>query len=282
MALSRSLQKLEPKGSTALGPALVVGLAIAGKKKGSRLILCTDGVATVGPGSLDHLTKKSTKEEYEAVENWYINMGNSALECGTIVDVISITGDQCRLEMLGKVSDITNGTVTSVNPLTPESNFDEPLMKRIVATNVSVTMLLHHGLRFRDAEEIAVENNEIEEKAESPTPILKVSKRQIEVANALEETEVFFEYTVASKDVMDSFKHLTEIPFQVQIRYKKLDGSSCLRVLSKAQIMERRGSNDYAEEDKFSMNFRRSKKRSYSQAEMMYRNKIVSSSRFAS
>lgn len=44
------LWDLEETGPTALGPALQLSIAIAGNKPGSRVILCTDGLANVGLG----------------------------------------------------------------------------------------------------------------------------------------------------------------------------------------------------------------------------------------
>ena len=41
--LTETVQNLEEGGQTALGPAVVFALAIASKRPGSRLVICTDG-----------------------------------------------------------------------------------------------------------------------------------------------------------------------------------------------------------------------------------------------
>ena len=47
---------MEESGPTALGPALVSSVMLASKgKRGSKVILCTDGLANVGLGKLDEL-----------------------------------------------------------------------------------------------------------------------------------------------------------------------------------------------------------------------------------
>lgn len=46
-----TLWDLEETGPTALGPALQLAIAVAGAKPGSRVILCTDGLANVGLGN---------------------------------------------------------------------------------------------------------------------------------------------------------------------------------------------------------------------------------------
>jgi hypothetical protein len=45
-------QGLEEGGATALGPALVASVAMAGKRPGSRVVICTDGLANVGLGTI--------------------------------------------------------------------------------------------------------------------------------------------------------------------------------------------------------------------------------------
>lgn len=51
------------------------------------------------------------------------------------------------------------------------------------------------------------------------------------LGNATKETDISFTFAVDGSKVKDS----SSLPFQVQIRYKKKDGSKCLRVLSQAK-----------------------------------------------
>jgi hypothetical protein len=52
--LLNSINKIEAKGQTALGPALITALDIAEKgSPGSSVILCTDGLANIGVGQLE-------------------------------------------------------------------------------------------------------------------------------------------------------------------------------------------------------------------------------------
>jgi hypothetical protein len=51
--LLNRLGKTEAKGQTALGPALTAAIEVASKgSKGSTVVLCTDGLANIGVGSL--------------------------------------------------------------------------------------------------------------------------------------------------------------------------------------------------------------------------------------
>jgi hypothetical protein len=57
--LSAKLMALEETGPTALGPALVSAIALAGQgAPGSSVVLCTDGLSNVGLGAFDEVHTK--------------------------------------------------------------------------------------------------------------------------------------------------------------------------------------------------------------------------------
>lgn len=68
------LSSLEEGGQTALGPALLIAITMACKAAGSKVIMCTDGLANVGLGSLDGLTN----EEYKSAAEFYAKLGETA------------------------------------------------------------------------------------------------------------------------------------------------------------------------------------------------------------
>ena len=45
---------MRARGGTALGPALLIATTMAAKIPGSKVIMCTDGEANLGIGSLGH------------------------------------------------------------------------------------------------------------------------------------------------------------------------------------------------------------------------------------
>lgn len=53
---------LEENGATALGPAMLLGVAVAGTLPGSSVIVCTDGLANQGLGSLEGKEGKQRAE----------------------------------------------------------------------------------------------------------------------------------------------------------------------------------------------------------------------------
>lgn len=73
------IYRLEEGGPTALGPALLVSTTMASKFRGSKVILCTDGLANVGMGKLDNF--KDEAERDECVQ-FYEDVAGSAAENG--------------------------------------------------------------------------------------------------------------------------------------------------------------------------------------------------------
>ncbi|CAN0100205.1 unnamed protein product, partial [Hapterophycus canaliculatus] len=117
--------------------------------RGSRLVVCTDGLANVGLGALDNL---NTDEEREAAEEFYEEIGRESAENGVAIDVVSVDSDACDLEKLGAMADISGGSVTRVKASELTSNFAGILANPILASQVSVRVTLHKGLKFRNAD----------------------------------------------------------------------------------------------------------------------------------
>lgn len=177
--LKERLFSLEEGGQTALGPAVVVALAIASRKAGSKVVLCTDGASNVGVGCLEGL---ATDEERTAASSFYDALGQEAARSGVTVDVIGIEG-QCDLESLGALAERTGGDVrvpaapsapqwplspshpycwaqvSKVDPLQVHNNFAGMLARPLLAMRVTATLFLHPALRFRglDAEDLVRE-----------------------------------------------------------------------------------------------------------------------------
>eukprot|EP01083_Nonionella_stella_P114261 337626_1 len=226
--LSDALWKLEEGGQTALGPALSVSIAMASIRRGSQVILCTDGLANVGIGNMD-------EADAEATSTFYQNIGAWAMQHGVIVSIISITDDGCNLEALGRIVEVTNGNLRRINPLNLTEKFSGILDAEIIATSTTATMWLHPGLKFVDTVtqlqnlnpfEDAVQPQDKEEEETVPSS-------QQDIGNVLDDTTIFFEYALNKKVIANhDFEDLKELPFQVHITYDKLDGTKMLRVIT--------------------------------------------------
>lgn len=91
------------------------------------VILCTDGLANLGLGSFDD-------EDKEATQKFYEELANYANEIGVMISIITIKGEQCQIETIGKLAEITNGNVTRVEPKDIAKDFANILQDEIVAT----------------------------------------------------------------------------------------------------------------------------------------------------
>ena len=165
--------RLEEGGKTSLGPALLASVALASKgKQGSMVVICTDGLANVGLGSLD------LDSELAESSKFYEDVSKFAQESNIVVSVITIKGEGCKVETLGKLCDDTNGNVTRVSPDEISQNFAGILKDEIVATNVDLEIRLHKGLKFC---------NEDQANLSEDGSLLKKK-----IGNATIETEVLF------------------------------------------------------------------------------------------
>jgi len=246
--LKDTLFAIEESGPTALGPAVAVALGMAHGKPGAKIVLCTDGLANVGLGALDELPD-GPSEARTAVEAFYEGLGETAMSQGAVVDVVSIRGDDCDLENLGTLCEVTGGSVTRVDPLGLQENFAGILQNPVLATNVHVKLLLHAGLQFRLDESIFEEQRQgpgdVEERraasSAAAVPAGGLSVFSKVVGNATADTELSFEYTVKDEAQIQALglQSLEHLPFQVQIEYTRLDGMKCMRVLSETRRLTR-------------------------------------------
>jgi len=226
--LSEAVFKLKENGQTALGPALAVSIAVASRTRGSHVILCTDGLANIGVGSFDSLSV----EQEEIVSKWYENLGSYAVQHGVTVNVISITDDGCRLENLGKLTDVTNGYLRRIDPLKLTEKFSGIVDKPVIATQCQAKMVLHPGLQFCSILDEGREKEKVDlpDKKEELHHLHQLK----DVGNVFEDTQIFFEFKV-QKDRIDLYKDLKSLPFQVQINYTKTDGTQMLRVITQTK-----------------------------------------------
>jgi hypothetical protein len=242
-SLGRKVFELEEGGQTALGPALLLAVSMASRAPGSKVIICTDGLANKGVGNLDEL---ATDEAQAEAQTFYEDLGILALDKDVTVSLVSIKGTDCRIMELGQVADKTGGEVTVVDPLNIMSEFSNILANPVIATDVTTKIILHRDLYFRTEES-------------------KESVLVIPVGSVTAQTELTYEYGVRKKartrkekdgeekagsaeasggagggagvtDVapllVDGKPHL---PFQLQIEYTGQDGSRCMRVITQAK-----------------------------------------------
>lgn len=139
---------IEETGPTALGPAVLTSVAMAAEgAPGSIVVICTDGLANVGLGAFDEI---KTEDEIAKVKEFYERIGEYAKGKGVTVNLVSIKGDECNIESLSTLQDLTGGSIEIVEPVNLTKNFANMLSKPVIATNVVVKIKLHKGLQFRN------------------------------------------------------------------------------------------------------------------------------------
>ena len=144
------------------------------------------------------------------------------------INIVSIEGDECNIDSLSKLADLTGGHVERVNPTTLTQNFASMLAKPVIATKVEAKVRLHQGLQFR---------NELAENISEDKSLLT---RQF--GNVTVDSIFTFEYGLKPLDVLLEMEEIDmtkvkSFPFQTQIVYTAFDGSKCLRVITKKQEM---------------------------------------------
>ncbi|EGC36963.1 hypothetical protein DICPUDRAFT_168760 [Dictyostelium purpureum] len=202
--LKTKIKGLEPVQSTALGPALLISAAIAGQKMLSEVVICTDGMPNVGLGAIEDLP-------IGPAEQFYQDVIKIAQTNKTTVNIIGISGCQIDLGVIGKVSEQTNGTITIIHPLELAREIRKLTQNPVIATDIEMSVCLHPTLEFN--------------KYDSRQGLSRLVKT---FPNVNSETDLSFVYTSRARPS----EFVQNYPYQVQLKYTKLDGTRCLRVVS--------------------------------------------------
>jgi len=140
--------EIEETGATALGPAVATAVSMASEgAPGSTVVICTDGLANVGLGAFDMAVDP---QDIEIINKFYEKVGNLAKEKGITINIVSIKGEECNLDSIQMLSDLTGGEVSRVDPVTLTQNFASMMAMPVIASNVQIKIMLHKGLCFRN------------------------------------------------------------------------------------------------------------------------------------
>ena len=101
------LDLIEETGPTALGPAILTSVAMATQgSAGSCVVICTDGLANIGLGAFDEVV---TEDDQLQAASFYTRVGEIAQQAGVTINIVSIEGDECNIDSLSKLADLTGG-----------------------------------------------------------------------------------------------------------------------------------------------------------------------------
>lgn len=129
------ISNIRTTGITALGPAALVSIAMAGELgNGASVVICTDGISNLGVGNLASLKRGQVTQE--EIDDFYECLAEYANGKGVSVSLFSVQGEECDLETLMTLSDRTGGDVDILDPKDAENHFKDVVGKEKIATKV--------------------------------------------------------------------------------------------------------------------------------------------------
>ncbi|XP_062269648.1 circularly permutated Ras protein 1-like isoform X1 [Platichthys flesus] len=210
--LQEQVMGLSESGTTALGPAALLAIAMASRQPGSNVIVCTDGKANTELGNLE--VEDNDAHSLLSSTIFYQELGEYAAKQGVTVSVLSIEGTDCRLDELGRLADRTGGRVVISSPNRLHPEFEQIIDNRTTATHCTVTLLLPKSLRMRGEKE-------------SGHRVIR------EVGNVAPDTEITFQFGVNELDTETSAPAPgSRVCIQLLIRYRQRNGERMLRVIT--------------------------------------------------
>jgi hypothetical protein len=212
--LDTIISNIKTTGITALGPAALVSVAMAGELgNGSSVVICTDGLSNLGLGNLASLKKgKATQEE---VDNFYEKLAEYANGKGVSISLFSVQGEECDLETLMTLSDKTGGDADILDPKEAEKHLKRAFKRKKIATKVTLKVLLHKALEFKNENEAYLNKDK------------NLMTRNLGAVYM--DTEVAFAYKMKDPEKLEKMKDFNiddfyQVPFQCSIEYTTLDG----------------------------------------------------------
>ena len=213
-----SLREIEDRGSTALGPAVLLSLFLLNKAKiGSRIFVCTDGQSNAGIGSLGWYEK-------EKANQFYTKIGKIAKEKGIVISLIAFEDCESQINILKNMVEYSGGDIFRVNPKFIIDEVNDFLENKAIASEVEIKMNLNKCMTFRDEEKDDMVND--------GSTILK------KIGNVTKEKETYielkFKHAIKLSEIKEiNYDELNNLIFQSEIIYKKKNGGKYIRVITK-------------------------------------------------
>ncbi|XP_065181174.1 circularly permutated Ras protein 1-like [Sycon ciliatum] len=202
--LSSVVDALEEGGATALGPALTVAAGMATSTAAAEIVLCTDGRPNVALGALN--------SSGEGGPEFYVQIGEKCRETKSVVSILGIEGEDCNMSQVAKCAELSGGDVNKLNPLELTRQLRLISQNRTVATDVELSVLLHPSLQL--------------EKTVSSQGLSRII---VPLGNVTQQTDLTYPFHVRPREHGLS---ANKLPFQVQLKYTRPDGTQYLRVIS--------------------------------------------------
>jgi hypothetical protein len=215
--LQATVAGLKPCGNTALGPALAVAVGLAGSQPGSKIILCTDGMANNGVGAI---RDRSTTVPF------YGEIGRRAAEEGTCISVITMEGEDCSMENLGACADLTGGQVEMLDLQELAAKVGAIVANPVLATRLEVTVMAGRGT-------LCGGEATVESKGTASVAVRKLGSATARSDLTLElKLGGLMEEQLRTLAPVQGDGAPLFVPLQVQLRYTRPDGAQVLQVFT--------------------------------------------------
>jgi transcription elongation factor Elf1 len=198
-SLSAVIKKLQPGSATAMGPALALSVGIASSFHGTEIVVCTDGEPNVGVGQ---------KED----PGFYGAVGELALANKTKISIIGIEGSSVSMDRLCDAARVTGGAVNVLHPVELTRELRKLDQNPVVATGGELTFKHSAFFTIKDPSGASV--------------------TRMALGNINKDHDLGFVIEFA-KEIPKS----GVVRIQAQLSYTRLDGTQCLRVITKEQTL---------------------------------------------
>ncbi|XP_073330514.1 circularly permutated Ras protein 1 [Pagrus major] len=206
--LVHRVKDFKEHGATSLGPAVLASVAMASRYPGSKVILCTDGRANIGLGTMEETSSLSSS----LTPYFYQQLAQQAVGSGVIISVMTFEGTDCSLADVGRLADTTGGRVNMVSIGTVATEIQLASMDNVLATGVTATLLAPDGVYFPYEDE----NNH---------------KLVREIGNVTKGLELSIQFAV-KPEFMGAFLKRDTLPFQLQLSFKTRDQQKVTRIIT--------------------------------------------------
>ncbi len=207
----KKVEDLRSMDMTALGPALYFAIISFGFFNSTgRITLLTDGLANQGIGNLSGTSPGANK--------FYEDMADSCNQYKIIVDVVGVSasGDnnEMGLQVLGKLTDTTGGTLYLISSEEMEAIFSELRQKEYIGRDVKVRVIVPPRIIIKSISGAYSSKGAIE-------------GSEITLGAITEDRELFLELESAKE-----LEEQEEVPVQLQVEYLDKKGNKRMRVIN--------------------------------------------------
>ena len=214
------LFSIKSLGCTALGPGVITSLSLLKNvKKGSRIFLCTDGLANEGIGSIINNADEQTIKKHKL---FYGKIGEEAEKKGISINLITFKDEHSDIEILMKMVEKSGGEITRVTPDKIVEQFSGLVESNIIGVDTNLEIIMPNILKFRNENHKKLEN--FESKYKNAVGNIK--------SNMIDYFEFKFKKSRFLSDMNLNLNKLKKLPIQCIIEYKDKNNGKYIKVFT--------------------------------------------------